>query len=257
MSLNYPFIVELAQKTNPPPAYLLDFGCGEGVVVREALRCGYDASGCDTYHGYWNMFRSAASQDLSVADRVSAVPPGSPLPYEDAAFDIVLANQVFEHVRDLDGARRELARVLRPSGHLIVMCPTTEIIWEPHLRAPLAHRCNPDSGMGRMGIAFLGYVRPRGKRQETHPQWMARARNALKNDVFYRNTKQYVAALSPSFDLISAEEPAWVRHRLRNHAKLARWGALVGNRAFDPALRMITRRLAGCVLVFQRHAVPS
>ncbi|MFS6828232.1 methyltransferase domain-containing protein [Cyanobium sp. ATX-6F1] len=45
------------------------------------------------------------------------------LSYSDASFDLILCNELFEHVRDLDLAFREMARVLRPGGRLIATCP--------------------------------------------------------------------------------------------------------------------------------------
>ncbi|MDA9408557.1 class I SAM-dependent methyltransferase [Bradyrhizobium sp. CCBAU 45384] len=38
------------------------------------------------------------------------------LPFEDASFDVVFARAVLHHTRDLDGACREMLRVLRPGG---------------------------------------------------------------------------------------------------------------------------------------------
>lgn len=45
------------------------------------------------------------------------------LSFADASFDLVLCNELFEHVRDLDLAFREIARVLRPGGRLLATCP--------------------------------------------------------------------------------------------------------------------------------------
>lgn len=45
------------------------------------------------------------------------------LSFPDASFDLVLCNELFEHVQDLDLAFREIARVLRPGGRLIATCP--------------------------------------------------------------------------------------------------------------------------------------
>ncbi|WP_231605630.1 class I SAM-dependent methyltransferase [Synechococcus sp. CBW1006] len=45
------------------------------------------------------------------------------LSFADASFDLVLCNELFEHVRDLDLGFREIARVLRPGGHLVATCP--------------------------------------------------------------------------------------------------------------------------------------
>jgi len=49
------------------------------------------------------------------------------LPYPNETFEIVLANQVFEHISMDDGTYvrtiREIARVLKPGGHLLSNCP--------------------------------------------------------------------------------------------------------------------------------------
>lgn len=43
------------------------------------------------------------------------------LPYPDASFDTVIANYMLYHVPDLDGALKELRRVLKPTGVLLAM----------------------------------------------------------------------------------------------------------------------------------------
>ena len=45
------------------------------------------------------------------------------IPYEDASFDLIIANAMLYHVPDLDRALREVARVLKPEGRFI--CSTT------------------------------------------------------------------------------------------------------------------------------------
>ncbi len=45
------------------------------------------------------------------------------LTFPDASFDVVLCNELFEHVQDLGLAFEEIARVLRPGGRLVATCP--------------------------------------------------------------------------------------------------------------------------------------
>jgi SAM-dependent methyltransferase len=45
------------------------------------------------------------------------------LSFSDQVFDLVLCNELFEHVRDLDKAFAEIHRVLRPEGRLVATCP--------------------------------------------------------------------------------------------------------------------------------------
>jgi SAM-dependent methyltransferase len=54
------------------------------------------------------------------------------LPVPDASFDAALSTQVLEHVPQPQLALKELARVLRPGGTLILTCPGT---W-PHHEQP-------------------------------------------------------------------------------------------------------------------------
>lgn len=45
------------------------------------------------------------------------------LTYADASLDLVICNELFEHLQDLDQAFREIARVLKPGGRLMATCP--------------------------------------------------------------------------------------------------------------------------------------
>jgi ubiquinone/menaquinone biosynthesis C-methylase UbiE len=51
-----------------------------------------------------------------------ATDAGYAIPWPDATFDLIVSEQLFEHVDDLDRAVAELARVTKPGGwglHLI------------------------------------------------------------------------------------------------------------------------------------------
>jgi SAM-dependent methyltransferase len=54
---------------------------------------------------------------------------GNTLPFEDASFDSVITNQVFEHVFNPTRFLSEITRVLRPGGKLLLTVP---FVWDEH-----------------------------------------------------------------------------------------------------------------------------
>jgi len=53
---------------------------------------------------------------------------GEHLPFRAGSFDLVLSNEVIEHVADDRAAVAEMARVLRPGGRAVIFCPNR---WYP------------------------------------------------------------------------------------------------------------------------------
>jgi len=72
------------------------------------------------------------------------------LPFASDRFDTVLCNAVLEHVKSLDGVMEELARVLRPGGHLILAIP----FLQPYHEAPTDFRRFTREGMKQLGDRF-------------------------------------------------------------------------------------------------------
>ncbi len=90
---------------------ILDVGCGDGQIARLAWTLGAHAVlGVDPT---WNQITVAHERGGGPA--YARAGAGS-LPFADAAFDAVVACLVFEHIRDVDDAIAEVARVLEPGG---------------------------------------------------------------------------------------------------------------------------------------------
>ncbi|MBY5163600.1 class I SAM-dependent methyltransferase [Salsipaludibacter albus] len=62
-------------------------------------------------------------QDNPALDEAVVITPGAPLPFDDASFDLVVADWVFEHLDDPATACPELARVVRPGGWVCARTP--------------------------------------------------------------------------------------------------------------------------------------
>jgi SAM-dependent methyltransferase len=95
---------------------VLDVGCGDGQVARVAAREGAGlVVGIDPT---WNQVTVAAERG---GGPVFARAGATALPFADATFDAVVVCLVFEHVRDIDGAVAEVARVLTAGGRFVFM----------------------------------------------------------------------------------------------------------------------------------------
>jgi SAM-dependent methyltransferase len=74
------------------------------------------------------------------ADPMFLLAPGTKLPASDACYDAVLSLNTLEHVLDLDSVLAEIARVLKPSGRLIVIVP---FVFRVHGHPDDYHRGTP------------------------------------------------------------------------------------------------------------------
>ena len=105
----------------PPPARVLDFGCGTGEMATAIERIGYGATACDIAERMIEVARAAHAG--SGVEWVSVNPDWRVLPFADGSFDAVLASSVFEYLDDVQHAATELWRVLRPEGILLLSVP--------------------------------------------------------------------------------------------------------------------------------------
>ena len=65
--------------------------------------------------------------DIELHDPDVVVGPLESMPFEGATFDSVLCNAVLEHVGNAEDSIRELARVVRPDGHVVVAVPFLQL----------------------------------------------------------------------------------------------------------------------------------
>lgn len=101
-------------RIDPQGKRVMEVGSGGGFICEEMARLGFETTGIDPSEKSVAVAAShAARSGLAIRyDRGR----GESLPYADGAFDIVLACDVLEHVRDLPSVISEAARVLRPGG---------------------------------------------------------------------------------------------------------------------------------------------
>lgn len=109
------------------PATLLDIGCGDGFLIGELRKCPElrqtKFSGVDVYAQRPKGFSYTAA-DITTR-----------LPYRTGQFDCVVIGEVIEHVPNTDHVLREINRVLKRGGTLLITTPNL-VSWFNRLLVP-------------------------------------------------------------------------------------------------------------------------
>jgi SAM-dependent methyltransferase len=124
-------------------ARILDIGCGLGVYVRKLREfsdarpggrvCGIDIDPKRLREGA----RTTPGLMLAV---------GEHLPFRDGTFDVIVLNEVIEHVQDDRATIAEALRILEPGGRIVIYAPNRLYPFETHgvyLREKFIHRNVP------------------------------------------------------------------------------------------------------------------
>jgi len=98
---------------------ILEIGCGSGSTSVALAQDGYTVQAVDSVDAMIKLTRQHA-EDAKVSDRViTSTRDVHNLDFPDSTFSLVLKIGVAPWLHSLDKAIREVARVLRPGGHLI------------------------------------------------------------------------------------------------------------------------------------------
>jgi SAM-dependent methyltransferase len=128
-----------------PDMKVLDFGCGEGRLVKAALAEGFDAYGCDLYDVKYSVSWTSPGIASELREHRRLRPIESPyrLPFEDSSIDVVISDQVFEHVLDYPQAIAELQRITRVGGVFLHAFPSRYRVMEGHIYVPMTSMFKP------------------------------------------------------------------------------------------------------------------
>lgn len=140
----------------PADGPVLEVGCGTGGFVAAAAQAGREIVGVDIAARWLVVARKRLARLGSVRTgrtetrkfTDSKTKPGliaacaESLPFADAAFAVVVADSLLEHVADPASAFAEMLRVLRPGGSIV--------LWFPNRRW-----LGPDPHVGLIGLPLL------------------------------------------------------------------------------------------------------
>jgi SAM-dependent methyltransferase len=175
---------------------ILDVGCGRGDTVAWLCAAGFDAHGTDVSADYIERGREYLARNGADPARLRPMNSDFSYPFDDGMFDVVLSDQVLEHVDDLGSFAAEVARVsARGAGGLHIW----DAKWRPvesHLRAPVVHWL-PKGPLRRAAVTAtlrLGLAAP------YFTEFSLRERAEIfgrfsEDETFYRSVRRTIATL--------------------------------------------------------------
>lgn len=209
---NYSFCVEWVLRQQQG-VRALDYGCGAGEIVLALRERGVECYGCDVYYegGDRSLQVDPALAGNGIVRRMDA---GS-IPFEDGHFDLVISNQVLEHVENLDATLAEISRVVKPGGKVLSLFPHQEAWFEWHVGIPFIHWFVRGSrlrdwyalAMRTMGWGFF-------KAGKTRSRWSRDAVAWVDNWTHYRTRRDIERAFASHFADSCRLEGPWLDHKL-------------------------------------------
>lgn len=219
---NYEYCADFAMRcieTSPAEAKVLDFGCGSGQIVKQLRNAGVSAFGCEAFYGGGV---SPIPDDLS---GVIAGMHGDTIPFPDCMFDVVINNQVMEHVVDLDAALVEIHRVLKAGGIVLSLFPDRSVWREGHCGVPFLHWFPKRSALRiyyalawrSMGFGYFTEGKSRVQWSKDFCDWIDRW-------TVYRSYTEISAAYGKYFSPMQHIEDDWLSCRLRSSPRpIPKW----------------------------------
>jgi SAM-dependent methyltransferase len=179
ISINYLHILgvlksEMNRFNGMSSVRILDLGCGNGHLIAylyENLQAsfpeislsiwGHDVSDYEaSAEGYMKNtqeFLSAKYPHIPWEKHIRAISSKDKWPYADDFFDIIITNQVIEHIEDHNFFFSEVYRTLHERGYSVNIFPLIHSSLEGHLRLPFVHKIrNFDYLLG--AIKLLSYL---------------------------------------------------------------------------------------------------
>lgn len=114
---------------------ILDIGCGSGGMMIALSTLGAKVSGIEVDRGLFSLGKIRLKK---INNAQIILTDGKKIPFPDNYFDAITCIHVIEHVEQtIDEFLREVYRVLKPGGLVLLDCPNRLYPIEPHNRIPL------------------------------------------------------------------------------------------------------------------------
>lgn len=119
-TLHAAFLKEVKALPQFPNLKVLDLSCGDAVLLSELAGLGCQCVGTRYKEGDYILRGVEVHPEVRIEDEIDL---SKSLPFEDASFDVVVLQEVIEHLPCHLSIVSELSRVLKPGGTLLLSTP--------------------------------------------------------------------------------------------------------------------------------------
>jgi 2-polyprenyl-3-methyl-5-hydroxy-6-metoxy-1,4-benzoquinol methylase len=167
----FPYVLEKISECFPDKKDIrvLDYGCGNGELVRYLIGNGRDAYGVDV-DTFFDDFYSYTDKELLAQKRIAVIDVDGKGDLLGQKFDVVISNMVIEHVKVKEHLFSAITQYMSNDGVALLFYPLFESIREGHIRQLFIHWF--PRGPLRIAAAyvqkFLGIPRDNGGTANIH-----------------------------------------------------------------------------------------
>ena len=248
MHVQHRYILEKCQSLVPHKASrILDYGCGKGDIVEEGRRRQLKIYGVEAFYG-GSTIREVVKDKGLLGGAIVELDDGR-IPFPDYYFDLVVSNQVFEHVPDLDQVLTEISRVLTSIGKLLCLFPSQDVIREGHCGVPFAHWFPKDTYYRYYWLLLLrklGFGHHTGEKSSR--EWAKTFFDWLNTYTYYRSKREIEPMFLKYFDSISHIEDDYISYRLKA-INLRGLSLLATKTPITYFSRLLCRKMGGLVII--------
>lgn len=254
---NYSFLFDqvISKMSGKLDSYkILDYGCGKGSLVEAGLAKHIDFYGVEMFsHGSGVGIKNEIDGKGLLGERIREI-VDEKIPYPDQYFDLVVSNQVFEHIPDIEPVLAEISRVTKPGGEFLCLMPYQGAYMEGHCKIPFAHRFQPESRLQYYWLyAFKIFGFGRRKKEKNPDIWARYWSTWLKENTFYRTYQDINVLFKKYYSSVDYIEEDYLKYRLSliNKKRLSFFATLA---IVKPFSRWFVRKYGSLVILSKKSS---
>ena len=116
---------------------ILDWGCGKGELVDYLKDNNFNCYGVEI--SKLKMYQKSTEYKNDISEKIFLINADNKTDFESDYFDIIITNQVIEHIENKDSFLFEINRILKKGGISYNILPAKYRINEVHLKMPFVH----------------------------------------------------------------------------------------------------------------------